>query len=415
MANSILTLDVITREALRLFINSNAFLRNVNRQYDDQFAREGAKIGSTLKIRLPNDYTVRTGRTALPQDTNEQQTLLTVATQKGVDIAFSSSERALSLDDYSERVLRPAMNNLAGAVAYDLMSGLINTVPNVVWKGSTGPESGTLVSPDAGTWLEGGARLDQYSSPANDRRLMISPMTQARTVSSLAGLFNPQRKVSEQFETGAMSEDTLGFDWFMDQTVVTFTTGTIGSGGITVNGANQTGTSLVVNALPSGTSLSAGDVINIQNVTQVNRVTKQSTGQAMQFVLTAPAVAGATSLSIYPAIVVPFTDPYGNPSTQYQTVVASPANGATVTLATPSGATVRKNLGFYRDAFTLATADLELPRGVHEASRAEWGGISMRAVTAYNIMSDQFITRLDILYGYAAPRPEWSFAALDLP
>lgn len=414
MANSLLTLDVITREALRLFINSNAFLRNVNRQYDDQFAREGAKIGATLKIRLPNDYTVRTGRTALPQDTNEQQTLLTVATQKGVDIAFSSAERSLSLDDYSERVLRPAMNNLAGAVAFDLMSGVVNTVPTVVWKGNTGPETGTLVSPDASTWLEGGARLDQYSAPANDRRLMVSPMTQARTVSTLAGLFNPQRKIGEQFETGAMSEDTLGFDWFMDQTVVTFTTGVLG-GAVTVNGANQTGTTLVVNALPAGTNLSAGDVITIAGVTQVNRVTKQSTGQPMQFVLTAPATVGATSLSIYPAIVVPFTDTYGNPSTQYQTVVASPANSAAITLATPASTTVRKNLGFYRDAFTLATADLELPRGVHEASRAEWGGISMRAVTAYNITSDQFITRLDILYGYAAPRPEWGFAGLDLP
>lgn len=416
MANSLLTLDVITREALRLFINSNAFLRNVNRQYDDQFAREGAKIGQTLRIRLPNDYTVRTGRAALPQDTNEQQTILTVATQKGVDIAFASAERALSLDDYSERVLRPAMNNLSGAVATDMMTGLCNTVPSVSWNGDLDEgATGTLATPDAGTALNAGARLDTYSCPGNDRRVMLSPFSQARVVKSLAGLFNPQRTISEQFETGALSEDTLGWDWFMDQTVTTFTTGTIGSGGITVNGAGQTGTTLTVNALPSGTTLSAGDVIYIQNVLQVNRVTKASTGRPMQFVLTANAAAGATTLSIYPAIVQPYTDDYGNPSTQYQTVVASPANGATVTLATPSGITVRKNLGFYRDAFTLATADLELPRGVHEASRAEWGGISMRAVTAYDVMTDQFITRLDILYGYVAPRPEWAVAILDNP
>jgi hypothetical protein len=422
VANSLLTLDVITREALRLFINSNAFLRNVNRQYDDQFAREGAKIGSALRIRLPNDYTVRTGRAAQPQDTNEQQVILTVATQKGVDIAFASAERALSLDDYSERVLRPAMNKLSGAVATDLMSGLINAVPNVSWNGDLDEgASGTLATPDAGTALNAGARLDTYSCPGNDRRVMLSPFTQARLVKSLAGLFNPQVKIGEQYETGAMSEDTLGWDWFMDQTVQTFTTGTIGSGGITVNGANQTGTTLTVNALPSGTSLSAGDIIYIgtpgtsSQVTQVNRVTNQSTGRPMQFVLTAPAVAGATTLSIYPAIVVPFTDPYGQQSTQYQTVVASPANGAAVTLATPQTTTVRKNVGFYRDAFTLATADLELPRGVHEASRAEWGGVSMRAVTAYDVMSDQFITRLDILYGYVAPRPEWATVVLDLP
>lgn len=409
MANELLTIDMITREALRLFINSNAFIRNVSRQYDDQFARTGAKIGDTLRIRLPNDYTVRQGKAALVQDTNEQSTALTVAQQTGVDLAFSSSERALSLDDYSERVLRPAMNKVAGNVALQAMAGLVNQVPNVVFANN----AGAVVSPTANTWLNAGAKLDDYSSPRTDRRIMMSPQTQANTVSSLSGLFNPQRKIAEQFETGAMSEDTLNFDWFMDQTIQTFTSGTIGSGGISINGANQTGTTITINAAPSGTALKAGDVITIAATYMVNRVTNASTGRLMQFVLTAPVNAGATTMQIYPAIIQPYTDDYGNPATQYQTVVASPANAAAVTLATPAGATFYKNLAFYRDAFTLATADLELPRGVHEAARAQWGGVSLRIVTQYNVMSDDFVTRLDILYGWAAPRPEWGVCVLD--
>ncbi len=411
MANSILTIDMITREALRLFINSNALLRNVDRQYDDQFARTGAKIGDALRIRLPNDYTVRTGKTALPQDTNEQSTALTVATQKGVDLSFSSADRALSLDDYSERVLRPAMNKLAGAVALDLFSGLAKTVPNMVWNGSTGQESGTLASPNAETALDAGALLDQFSAPNTDRRIMLSPRTQARLVNSLTGLFNPQRKISDQFETGALSEDTLGFDWYMDQTAPIFTNPAAITA--TVSGANQTGTTLTISA--ANVAIPAGTIITLAGVNSVNRVTNADNGTLAQFVVTQNVALDATTMTIYPAIVVPFTDPYGNPSTQYQTVTASPANGAAINLVGPASSTFRQNLAFYRDAFTLATADLELPKGVHEASRAQWGGVSLRIVTQYNVMSDDFITRLDILYGWAAPRPEWGVIIADLP
>ncbi|MGV2464499.1 UNVERIFIED_CONTAM: P22 phage major capsid protein family protein, partial [Pseudomonas aeruginosa] len=161
MANSLLTIDMITREALRLFINSNAFLKNVDRQYDDQFARTGAKIGDTLRIRLPNDYTVRTGKTASIQDTVEQNRSLTVSTQQGVDLSFSSAERALKLDDFSDRVLRPAMNNLAGAVALSLM-GNAESVSNMIFKDNG---SGGIATPDASTWLLAGAKLDNNSAP----------------------------------------------------------------------------------------------------------------------------------------------------------------------------------------------------------------------------------------------------------
>ena len=132
MSNTILTINMITREAVRLWVNTNSFLQHIDTQYDDQFAVTGAKIGQSLRIRLPNDYTVRTGPVAQIQDTAETSTTLTLATQKGVDVSFNSVERTMSLDDYSKRILAPAVNNLVGSVAADVMSGVEGGVSNLV-------------------------------------------------------------------------------------------------------------------------------------------------------------------------------------------------------------------------------------------------------------------------------------------
>jgi hypothetical protein len=398
MSNSLLTISQITREALRLFKNSNAFLQNIDRQYDGEFGRAGAKIGSQLRIRLPNDFTVRTGATASPQDTNEQQQTLTVGTQKGVDVQFSSAERALSLDDYSRRILAPAVNNLAGAIAADVISGS-EAIPNVVGKFDG---SGTLQTPDASTWLSAGAQLDLMSAPRGNRKIILDPLTQARTVSSLAGLFNPAAGISKQYASGTMM-NALGYDWMADQTVIKHTTGAYGTLA-TVNGASQTGSAITVSALNG--PLKKGDVISFAGVNSVNRVTKQDNGVLAQFTVTADVAAAATSIPIYPAMTpgaVPFA-----------TVTASPANGAAITVVTKASVIYRKNFAFLPEAATMVTADLELPKGVHEAHREQQDGVSMRMVTAYNVSTDQFITRLDVLYGYLWVRPEWACVVPDI-
>lgn len=403
MANQLLTISMITREAIRLWKNSNAFLRNIDTQYDDAFAQSGAKIGSALRIRLPNDFTVRTGPAASVQDTSEVNTTLTLATQKGVDVAFNTAERSLSLDDFSRRVLAPMVNNLTGAVALDVMSGLdsqggaCNLSQNIV--------STALASPTAATFLDAGAKLDSNSCPRGNRKIIQSQITQARVVAGLTGLFNPQVRISEQYESGEMFK-ALGFDWFMDQTTLTHVVGTATTA--TVAGAGQTGLNLVVSAL-SGT-LTAGDIITISGVNQVNRITKQSVGVLRQFVVTANVPNGATSIPIYPAIV----PGVGGQQVQYQTVDVAPANGATVTVVTPASTNYRKNIAYAPEAVTLATADLELPRGVHEAAREQYDGVAMRMVTAYDVKSDQLITRLDVLYGFLWVRPEWACIIADI-
>lgn len=398
MANSLLTIDMITNEAVRLWSQSNAFLRTVNRQYDDQFARTGAKIGSTLRVRLPNDYVVNSGPAITPQGTNEQNTTLTVANQKNVPVSFGTAEQTMSLDDFSERILAPAVNRLAAAVASDLMT-LANSSANLIVKTDG---SGNIISPDAKSWLQAGAAIDLNLAPRMDRKIILDPITQANTVASLAGLFNPQVKISDQYETGLITRDTLGFDWMYDQTTQVHTTGSFTAG--TVNGASQTGNTLVVNAI-TGT-LNKGDVITIAGVNAINRLTGQDQGTLRQFVVTANVASGATSIPIYPSIVPA--------PAAFNTVTASPANSAAISLVAPAGSKYRQNLAFYPEAFTLATADLEMPtKGVVDAARAEFDGVSMRMIQAYDVMSDNLITRLDILYGFAAIRPEWSTIVAD--
>jgi hypothetical protein len=405
MANTLLTISMITREAVRLWKNSNAFLQNVDMQYDDSFAQSGAKIGTALRIRLPNDYTVRTGAALSVQSTTEQSTTLTLATQKGVDVSFSTAERTMSLDDYSTRVLAPMVNNLAGDVATDLMSGIEGGICNFVANQDVG---NNILAPIASTYLNAGATLALNSAPMANRKIVNSPRTEAKVVATLAGLLNPVQEISRQYTSGKMYE-ALGFTWMSDQTSIAHTNGTLAQGSATVSGANQTGLTLTVAAL-AGTLL-AGDIITIAGVNAVNRITKATTGELRQFVVTANAAVGAVSISIYPAIV----PPVGGSNVQYQTVTASPANGAAVnpTNGLAASTQYRKNFAYAPEAVTLATADLELPRGVHEAAREQFDGVSMRMITDYFIGTDQLITRLDVLYGYLWIRPEWACIVAD--
>ena len=405
MANSLITISMITREALRLWKNTNSFIKHIDQQYDNSFAQTGAKIGSALRIRLPNDYTVRTGPTASPQDTAEQSTTLTLATQKGVDTSFNSAERELSLDDFSKRVVAPMVNATLGAVALDVMSGVEGGISNFT---ANQDSALNISSPTAQTFLNAGAYLDQLSAPRGNRMIILDKWTQARTVANLAGLFNPSKRIADQFDTGEM-QTALGFDWLMDQTVISHTSGTYVTGSTTVNGAGQSGSSVVINAI-TGT-LVIGDIITFNGVYAVNRVTKGIEATLAQFVITNAVVNGATTISIYPALVPPVS---GN-IVQYQTVSQSPSNSAAVNLVTAASAVYRKNFAFSPEAVTLATADLELPKGVHEAHRDAYDGIAMRMVSAYNVTTDQFITRLDVLYGYKWVRPEWACVIADAP
>jgi hypothetical protein len=401
MANTILTIDMITRIAVRLWKNTNSFMRNVNTQYDDQYAVVGAKIGSQLRIRLPVDYTVGSGSAISFQDTAENYTTMTMATQNNVGMSFPQIDLTLKVDDFADRYIAPAVNNLAGTVAVGVMSGAEGGVSNYV----DNTAGGAIISPTSTTILTANAILHTQSAPAMNHRLVVNPYTDSRVTASLAGLFNPASDISDQYRSGSM-KNALGFDWMMDQTVLIHTPGTFSAG--TVNGANQSGPTLVTNAI-TGT-LKKGDIITIAGVNGVNRIEKQSYGAARQFVVLADVATSGTSISIYPALIPPGV---GGAQVQYQTVDASPANSAAISLASPASTAYRKNIAFVPDAITMATADLEIPPNV-EAARHELDGVSMLMTRQYIIGTGQTGTRLDVVWGALWLRPEWAVVIADV-
>lgn len=416
MANSIITPSMVTRFAIKMFLNTNYFIQNINRQYDNQFGIEGAKIGAQLRIRYPNQYTVTDGPGIAIQDTLEQQFLLTVATQRHVDVAFTSAETTLGVDDYMERIVLPRVNALAGNVALQVINNIAPGVRNIT--ANIDPNNNILPVTDAPFALAR-AILEENSSPnfgeMGMRKVALAPRSDTRVQLALRGLFNPVDSISRQYNTGMMYE-ALQFRWFEDQSIPSHTVGSLLMG--TVNGANQTGNILQVNALAG--SLNQGDIITIAGVYAVNRVTFASLGTLAQFVVTVSAAAGATQIQIYPPIIPPANDePYaGLPYTpqQYQTVTASPAAGAVIIPFANAGVTYRQNLAYVPDAITLAVAPLWIPpneRGVIAAARHSFDELSMRSLVCYEPSTDQPIDRLDILFGSGLLRPEWVVSVAD--
>ena len=416
MANNILTPSMITRYSIRMFLNTNYFLQNISRQFESQFGIEGARIGAQLRIRYANQYTVTDGPGISIQDTTEQQFLLTVATQRHVDVAFTSAETTLDIDDYMERIVLPRVNALAGNVAIQVMANTATAVRNI----SANVDSNNNILPvNDAPFALARAILEENSAPnfgeMGMRKVVLAPRSDTRVQLALRGLFNPVDSISKQYNT-AMMYEALQFRWFEDQSVVNHTTGSATTA--TVNGANQTGQALTISAL-SGT-LNAGDIITIAGVNGVNRLNYQSLGTVAQFVLTQNAAAGATVLNIYPPIVPPLNStPYAAlPYTpqQYQTVTASPANAAVITPFANASVTYRENLAYCPDAITLVVAPLWIPpneKGVIAAARHNYDSLSMRSLVCYEPTTDQPIDRLDILFGSGVPRPEWIVQCAD--
>ncbi|MGB4498532.1 MAG: P22 phage major capsid protein family protein [Methylococcaceae bacterium] len=381
MANILLTPQQITREGLRVLHQKLTFVGNINRQYDNQFAKSGAKIGDTLKIRLPNQYTVRTGKTLSTQDTTETNTTLQVATQAGVDVNFSSSELTLSLDDFSKRILDPAMSRLAAHIEADALN-MYKDVYNLV--GTPGTVPSTLL-----TYLQAKQKLDESLTPMDSKRSAhLLPVSTVSLVDGLKSLFQDSKEIAEQYREGMMGR-TAGLDFYQNTLLPTHTTGADFTT-VTVNGATQTGATLA----SLGGDFKKGDVITIAGVYQVHPETKATMPNLQQFVITAD---GTTSLGISPPIVT---------SGALQTVSASPANGAVITAVGTASTNYGQNLAFHEDAFTFATADLILPQGVDFARREVFDGISMRIVRAYDINNDNLPCRIDVLYGYKTIRPQ---------
>ena len=395
MANSILTIDMITRKALEILENNLVLSRNVNRQYDDSFAVEGAKIGSTLRIRLPDRALVTNGAALQVQDDNEQYTTLTVSTQKHIGVNFTSAELTMQLDDFAERVLKPRVSQLAASVDADVANAYQGIYNSVGTPGTTPATSLVL--------LQAQQKLNEFAAPMDQRYATVNPAANAGLVEGMKGFFNPTGTISRQFKSGMMGEGVLGYDEVnMSQSIVQHTTGSRSTTDtILVNGTVTTQGASTIN-IDGGTgsaTIKAGDVFTIAGVYAVNPQTRQTTGSLQQFVVTATSTASSgawTNLAISPAI---YTS-----SQALATVDSFPQDGAAITFLGAASTSYPQNLVYQKNAITLGTADLLMPQGVDMASRQVHNGISMRIVRQYDINNDRMPCRIDVLYGYSVIR-----------
>jgi hypothetical protein len=405
--NNLLTISKITNEALMVLENELTFTNNVTREYDDQFAVTGAKIGNTLNVRRPGRFIGTTGPALNVEDFNETSVPVTLSTQFHVDTQFTTQDLALSLDMFSDRVLKPAVAAIANKMDLDGLTMAKNNVANIVGTAGT-PPTGLI------TYLTAGAYLDSEGAPRDGRRsCVVEPFTSATIVDSLKGLFVPSDVIGKQYTKGMMGRDSAGMNWYMDQNVVNQTFGSYTGKTLSVatnsasfgiaTGWAQFGTLQLVAS--AALTLNQGDVIQIAGVFAVNPQNRAAygSGKLRNFVVqstTAVATGGGTAVTVSPAIIT---------GGQFQNVVVQTTSGtAVVTPFNNTGTVSPQNLVFHKNFATLATADLELPDGVHFAGRASDKdlGLSIRVVRQYTINNDSIPTRLDVLYGWAPLYPE---------
>lgn len=404
MANTLVTPVWYTKEVARILVNNLKFAANVNRSYDDQYVQAGAKVGYTVNARLPQRFQVTEGQALQIQGLNDQYVPITLTHQKNVAYSWSTASMTQEIDMVRERYVKPAAVALANIVDFDGLNTVYKDVYQAVGTPGTVPNSNL-------TYLQAGAKLTNAACPPDGRVGVLDPVSMVTLANANLALFNPSAQISEEYRSGQFASRALGFEsWYEDANVAKHTTGTFTTSTPLVNGASQTGSSLITDGWASGAAtLKKGDIFTVAGVFSVNPVSYQSTGQLQQFVVTSDIsdTTGAMTIPISPSIIT---------SGQLQTVSASPADDAVITVlgATAAAAgtlattVTPQSLMYHPDAFALVMADLHKPSSGAETTtvRSKELGISIRMVQQYQIGTDQEPTRLDILYGWASLRPQ---------
>ena len=409
MAHTIKTLEAgdITRKGLSILHNKSVFCKTINRQYDPRFAKTGAKNGGVLLIREPNQFTVRSGATIDTQDVTEATKTLTVATQRGVDVNFSSVELTLSLDDFADRILEPAMARLAAEIDKVVIAAVYPYVANYM-QTTAGTQPGTA------DLLGARAQINQKLAPLGNRTLMCDSLAANSIITSNMSFYHPASDLSRQYND-AMIGRIYGFDFYETETVPTHTAGTrtdtTPTCSITLTSTSiEDGVAVIaITAMAASTTFKAGDVFIIVGLNDVNPETKATCAWLKHWSVTADTNV-TTGLTEYPVSPTPYraAGAKQNCVVVTGTVAAAVICSSTVRSTGVAGAQNVNNLAYHRDAFTLVTADLEMPSGVDFAAREVYDGISLRIVRQYDIVNDKFPCRMDVLFGQLATRPEWA-------
>lgn len=416
MANNLLTPIMITREQARVLENNLTATKAINRSYDDQFAISGAKIGASLNVRIPPQYIGRTGAALAVEDAVETFRPLTLTTQFGVDISFTSQDLTLSIDDFSERFITPQMAAIANKVDADLLLLMKNNTWNQVGTPGTTPNSGL-------TYLQAGVLLKNQAVPMDGNiSAILSPNAEAVLVDANKGLFQQSDLIADQYKSGTMGR-AYGYKFSMDQNVPLHTVGPLG-GAPTTTGAQLASPTFsgvtgaaganVITPFPlvtgswtaaAASRLKAGDVFTLATVFAVNPQSRISTGQLQQFVVTADFSSDASgngSVNILPRPI--FSGPFQNVTSATNNIPAT----TPLTIVGTASTGYRQNFVFHKDAFMMATADLIMPDGVDFKARTNYKGVSIRTIRQYRIGTDDFPCRTDVLYGQAPLYPSLS-------
>lgn len=395
MANNLLTIDQITNEAVMILHQKLNFVTNIVTDYDDSFAQEGAKIGNSVRIRLPMQYATGTGptiATGTGADSLQNKVTLTLSTQRNVPMRFTSNEMTLDIDMFAKRHIEPAMAKLAAMIESDALS-MVDQVSNQV-------AAGTAVN--FSDIMDARVKHSNSLAPLDNRFALLDPQANADMVNDVKGLFNDQGTLAGQYKEGLMGH-TAGYDFYENTFLPSHTSGAEGGGTAYLCNATvaQSGSytspntmSLVVD---TGTkTVKKGDVFTIAGVNEVHPETKTSLGYLKQFTVLAD-FTGAGTISISPALIA--SGPYQNAST-------AAANNATLTFVGAASTAYKQSLLFQRGFAVFGTADLVLPPNT-QSSRAVYDGISIRLIKDYyDGVKDRLYTRLDVLYGYTVLRPQ---------
>lgn len=397
MANTLVTPSWVLKEVGRGYVNSVKFITSI-KQYDNRYEFGGAKVGNTIQYRLPQRWVVSDGQALQEQPILDQTVPISLTNQKHVDMNWSTSQATTEVEDVRKRYTEPAGAALASVADAFAFAAVYKDVYNAVGTPGTTPSTTLL-------YLQAGVKLADAGAPDDGLIGVLDPMAMATIANTTSTLFNPPSTVSGNYRKGQFGGMQLGFEeWYRDQNRPTHTTGTFTASTPVVNGASQTGSSIITSGWASGaTTLRKGDVITFAGVFGVNPLSYVSTGRLQQFVVTADIsdTTGAITIPISPAIVV---------SGPLQSVTASPANSAAITVwsANPAGGTLAataspQSLMFHPDAFAFVTADLDMPIGGAEATRisSKAQGLALRMAKQWDIRTDQNITRIDMLIGAA--------------
>lgn len=387
MSNTILTHQMIAREAAAMLVEEDNLIPNINTGYDGEFTSvNGYEKGNSIKIGVPPVPVTWTGSTFVDNDVAETSVSLTLDTQIGAGLKFTAVEKALDLAQFKERFLRPTITSVRSQIRSVLLSRMAQGAGGMVGTSGTTPSTRAV-------YAAAQTQLDRFLAPSDNRTILFSSDANANLQDTNASLFNPQGGLSKEHTSGYVGP-YAGFDFYVDQSLPL----QIGGGsGYLVNGASQTGSSLTVD---TGTgAIKKGAIFTIAGVHSVHPITGVSTGQLRQFVVTADVSNGGTSIPIYPAITPTTSSVIG-------TVDASPADNAAITmLDTVASPGARQNLAFQKNAFVAAFAPLPVLASC-DGYTATAGNVSLRVMTFGDGTNDVERTRVDVLLGSCVVRPD---------